>query len=317
MPKSNSLPLKDLALPLLATFCVIASCNARRENAKELERLATADTAALINETTPDRMPTADADTTLTPQVMSAQRRIPPQVNIPGPQEFLLVRDASIDLSVNDMSVAAAKVRLWIAKTGGYYSDWTRGQQGDQLSLNLTARIPAVAYDAFIDSAEQLGTLQREHAGASDLMDKLYADLEQRALHHKISGRYEQPGQKLQKGTDLLSAQDQYAARQESENDATVRIMQTRREAAMTSVQLQLVQPHAIVIIGPGFFSKLGANFRDGLHNLENLVLVLVGAWPWILLIVLIFLGIRPLLARDTAPRPRSGHEETHSTIEN
>lgn len=305
MKKTNSLPLKGLALPFL--FLLAFSCNRSTNDMEKKKDKTLAKTAPVSGSAAaPDAAP-AFADQTAkeaSADTVAAATALP---GIPGlltPQGLLLVKEASMDVSVRDIGSAARNIRQWLESEGGYYADWTQEQVGDQLSVDLTAKIPAEHFEAFKDSAEALGVLESERASATDMTDTFVTTMGQRALAQRIAGRYDHAGDKARRSRDELDAIDKSAEQETAGEAAAQDLARARRQIAMSTIHLKVSQPHPLPPPAEKpFGQRLSDNLGLGWAVVENFLLFLALLWPWPLLIGAVIFLVRALRPK-AVPKP-------------
>ncbi|TDX01949.1 DUF4349 domain-containing protein [Dinghuibacter silviterrae] len=218
MEKKYSLPLAGMALLALT----VASCNNRSTIDAAGEKNAAADTAA------------------------PAPAGVPPIPGVITPQGLMLLKEATLDLSVKDLGVTTRSLRDLLDADGGYYADWSQTQEGDRIQLSLTAKVPTDRFESFKDSLETLGELEDETASVSDMSDTYY------------------------------TAPGKAAAPQD--------LGQVRRHLAFSTVHLkayQMLPPIAPPTFGQHLWNKLG----EGWIAAETVILFLAPLWPWVLLV--------------------------------
>ena len=229
MKKINSLPLKGLALPFV--FLVAFSCNRNPNDSDKID---------------------------VAPAAMDTTAAIPPIPGVPTPQGLLLIKEASLQVSVTNLSNTAQRLEKWLEGTGGYYTSWTQAQEGDYLRLELTAKVPTENFEAFKDSVETLGILELETASTEDKTDAYAEALGRTAL-------------------------DKERERKEDAEADSQEVAKMRRQAAMSTVRLTATQPRPVLEtpFGQRLWTKLGI----GWSAVEKIILLLATAWPLALFI--------------------------------
>lgn len=91
-----------------------------------------------------------------------------------------LIRTGSVEIDVDDVPAATARVRAACAPLGAFVagSDATLMASGRR-HARLTVQVPSERFDALLHDAGTLGTVRTEHAETADV-SKTYADLETR-----------------------------------------------------------------------------------------------------------------------------------------
>lgn len=279
MKKINSLPLKGLALPFV--FLVAFSCNRNPNDSDKID---------------------------VAPAAMDTTAAIPPIPGVPTPQGLLLIKEASLQVSVTNLSNTAQRLEKWLEGTGGYYTNWSQAKEVDSLRLELTARIPTENFEAFKDSVETLGILELETAGAEDKTDA-YADaLGKNALAQTMAGAYDRAGEKAAGTPDALTALNKEGERKEDAEAASQEAAKMRRHAAMSTVYLTATQPIPVVVTP--FGQRLWDNLGIGWSAVEKIILLLATAWP-----LALFIGGGVFLLRVFRSRGTRGARGARTTL--
>lgn len=286
MKKIHSLPLKGLAVPFLLVLAFGCNNNASyKEEALSLNRQAGA------------------ADTLQTLDTTRADGALPQVPGMIDPRGLLLLKDASVEVTVGDMGLSARRLRVWLGATDGYYTLWTHRRAGDSLCLELTAKVPTGQFETFKDSVETLGMLVSETASATDETDDYAAAEAHQALSRHLSTRYD-----AVRGKNELLAIDRSAQLQTDAVDAAQMVAATNRHVAWATVEVRATAYKPLPAPeGAPFGRRLGKGFRDGWAAVEVVIVALAGIWPLLLLIAAsVYFGLTRARRITAAPKAES-----------
>lgn len=175
------LPTCFLASALLATV----GCDAANENASQYADYKTAEAPAPAPMTPPAEAASegrfggmmgvnagADKDQAAPPAPEGVSRKV--------------IYDASLDLAVEDVDAAAAKVDALLVSSGGYIAEETMaGSPGSNRSRFWKLRIPIDDFDGFVKSVMALGELVRFNRTSQDVTAEFY-DVEARIKNKRV-----------------------------------------------------------------------------------------------------------------------------------
>src|SRR5690349_24560041 len=206
----------------------------------------------------------------------------PPQGQAPAPVERKIIRNATLTLEVEQPSKAMQRVASIAESRGGFVvtsdSRQQTGANGERAYEVITVelRVPAAQFDAALaDIRAAAGTVTAQKITGKDVTEE-YIDLEarlrtQRALEDQLL--------QIMKGAHEVS--DAISVQKELTNVRTEieRVEGRRRflenQASLSTISVTL-QPPATIIGTNGFFSGVGAAFRDGVGMAVDITLFFI-----------------------------------------
>jgi hypothetical protein len=171
-----------------------------------------------------------------------------PSVNAAVPvsvdAERMLVRRAAMDVVVEDVAAAAARVQSVVVNLSGYVE---RGQLGER-SASFTLRVPEKALDATLDSLATLGSVASRTVSAQDVTEEAI-DLDAR-LQSLIATR-----DRLRKlhdnattVTEVIAVERELGRVQGEVDSLEGRLKHLRSSAALATIELSLRRK---IVLGP------------------------------------------------------------------
>lgn len=283
MKKINSLPLRGLAMSAIVVLAFACNNDGSRTGAALLERAAA-----------PDRK--TDADTA------TRDGGLPQVPGMIEPRGLLLLKEADVEVTVDDMGLSARRIRGWLGTVDGYYTLWTHRRAGDSLCLEMTAKVPREQFEPFKDSVETLGTLVAETATATDMTDDYAAAQARQTLEQRLAMRYD-----AVHGKSELQAIDRSSELQTNAMDAEQTVAATNRHVAWATVRVRATAYRPLPPPEPTPFGRrFAGNLRDGWGGIQAVLLALAEIWP---LLLLIGIGVYMAMARvrGAGGTPRGG----------
>ena len=158
--------------------------------------------------------------------------------------ERMLVRRGAMDVVVEDVPAAAARVQSQLVASGGYVE---RGQLGER-SASFTLRVPEKALDATLDSLATLGSVAGRTVSAQDVTEEAI-DLDAR-LQSLIATR-----DRLRKlhdnattVTEVIAVERELGRVQGEVDSLEGRLKHLRSSAALSTIELSLRRK---IVLGP------------------------------------------------------------------
>ena len=216
-----------------------------------------------------------------------------------------LIRNGLIELEVEEVDVAAARIEEIARARGGVVAGSEFRRHGDKRrSGALTLRVPAAAYDATLAALREVGEVVSEHNATEDVT-KAYSDLETRLA---IKRQTEERLRRLlatREGplADLLHVEREL---ERVVTEIEQMLGQKRfwdQRIAISTIQVTLREPGQFV--APGAFAPVKQAMSDSVRyfagSLAALIFFVVAALPWAIALLLLVMLLRSVLKRRRA----------------
>lgn len=156
----------------------------------------------------------------------------------------MLVRRAAMDVVVEDVAAAAARVQSVLVQSGGYAE---RGQLGER-SASFTLRVPEKALDATLDSLATLGSVASRTVSAQDVTEEAI-DLDAR-LQSLIAtrDRLRKLHDSATSVTEVIAVERELGRVQGEVDSLEGRLKHLRSSAALATVELSIRRK---IVLGP------------------------------------------------------------------
>lgn len=156
----------------------------------------------------------------------------------------LLVRRAAMDVVVDDVGRAAARVQAVLAGTGGYVE---RGERAEH-SASFTLRVPEAMLDATMDSLATLGSVASRRVSAEDVTEQAI-DLDAKLQSLLVTrDRLRKLHDSATSVADVIAVERELARVQGEVDSLEGRLKHLRSSAALASLDLSIRQK---IVLGP------------------------------------------------------------------
>ena len=183
-------------------------------------------------------------------------------------EERLLVRRASLQLTVEDLDGTRQRAAALAAAAGGYvqHSALSAGPAtlaGGQ-RLHLTLRVPSAALDAVLDSLARLGTVDARQVSAEDVTEQV-VDLDARLTSMRaVRDRLRQHLERAANVGEVVAVERELARVQGEIDAMEARLKHLRSSAALAEITIEarrrrVLGPLGLVLYGAGWV--LGKHF--------------------------------------------------------
>jgi hypothetical protein len=204
-----------------------------------------------------------------------------------------LIKEGEIEFETSDPEKIKKQIVASAASHQAYIASDQQAKSYDKMSYVMVIRIPAAKFDSFLKSiSKDVDHFDKKEVNVKDVTAE-YIDGESRLKTKKeIEDRYRQLLQKASNVNDILNIEKELG--------------NIRTEIESTEGQLKLLKDqiqYSTLNISfyssssaPDLFSqKLSSAFADGWGNITSFFLIIVSIWPFLLLAVIFWLGMRKL----------------------
>ena len=216
---------------------------------------------------------------------------------ITGPDRKV-VQNAEVSLKVQEVAVAADKIIDLNQTNGGYTVNSHIYRNGEEVSADLTLKIPQQKLTSFIASIAKFGEVTDKLVSSEDVTEEYY-DAEarlkvMRAKEERLLSLLE----KASSITDIISIENELGQTRSEIEVLTGRLKYLSNAVDYSTVHITLIQAVPGAIKTPqGTVGKAVQGLIRSLNHLinfgSNLVVTLFIVLPWLLLIIILVLVFR------------------------
>lgn len=214
------------------------------------------------------------------------------QSNAPIEQGQKLVRTAHLRLQVKDYEKSTRLFQEKIKTHQAYVTNGTEERQGDHLENQLFIRVDNRYFDALVaDLLQESIFLERKNIQVADVTEE-YIDHQARLqTRKKVAKRYLELLDRARTVKDILQVEQQLSNIQEEIEAAEARLKYLDHQVAYSTINLSYYEK-IVPAQAPenNFVRQVGASLLAGWGAIRQTVLLLLSAWP--LLLVLVPAGI-------------------------
>lgn len=201
-----------------------------------------------------------------------------------------IIRHGTMTIEVANFEKYNRWLRNTLKEFGAYISEEEQQDNDYRKETRLTIRVPANSFEDLVSKLPCDSTVLKDKKINSEDVSSEYIDIAARAEAKKQTlNRYLSFLRESKNMKEALEVQREINSIQEQIESAGGRMQYLAHKAAYSTLELTCYQLSggAIPEKDTGFFSKLIQALQNGLSNIGNLVVVLAGIWP-----VLVITGI-------------------------
>jgi len=216
----------------------------------------------------------------------------------PPPSEFSLekgskiIKNGRLQFEVSSLNKVKTQIDTLIGKYSSYYEEEQYQSHYNRISYHLIIRIPNSKFDSLIVELEQgIGKLVSKNVNAQDVTEE-YVDLKIR-LDNNLA--YLQQYQSiLKKATtikDVLEVQERIRRIEEEIESKKGRLKYLDANVKYSTIHLEISELiNQELSSQPNFLRRIDNAFTNGIHSFLDFLVFLVNLWPFLLLLLIIWL---------------------------
>lgn len=222
------------------------------------------------------------------------------------PEERMLIRTASLTIGTQQYDESMAVLRSLCASTGGWIASTSESASGNGLrTCYMTLRIPADQLDGFLTGTEELGRVTRRSETAEDVTESYYDTRSRLETQQALMARLQAMVTDAASLADLLALESQIADTQYQIDRLQSSLNTTERRVNYATVDITLREEDPSANITDSektLIERLMSAVRAGgaafLRLLENVVIFLAAALPFIAIVAVVWLTVALLRKR-------------------
>ena len=210
-----------------------------------------------------------------------------------------IIRDGRMSIQVKDVQKAKAFVDGVITKYGARTSGEQFENNDYQATYYFRIRVPATRLDSLVSDLETIdGDVTSKSVDARDVTEE-YIDLETRMENkRRYLEQYRQLLKSARTTEDVLKVSEQIRQIEEELESVEGRLRYLSDQVALSTLELTLIQTKDYIYKPDrslNFMERLKESLSGGWYGFVNFCLFVIRLWPFLLLIIAIWLIIRRL----------------------
>ncbi len=205
--------------------------------------------------------------------------------------ERKLIKNGSVEFETDDINSTRAVILKSIEKYRGYTSSDQENKYSGRISNTIVVRVPASDFDTFLnDATKGVTRFDSKNIDVSDVTEE-FVDHEARLKTKKeLENRYLEILKRAKTVTEMLEVEKQLGELRSEIESVEGRLKYLRSQVSLSTISITFYQN---VASETAFGNRFLDGFRNGWDNLLWFFVFLTNIWPFLLIGVLLFLGIR------------------------
>lgn len=205
-------------------------------------------------------------------------------------QNRIVIRNAELSIEVTDVTQSDEQVRTLVSQVGGYLLSSSTSGEGNELSINLSTKVPASQFDATLNAFQAMASKVRSRSVTGEDVTEEFVDITARL--HTLEITRDRVESLLSKATlidDMIKINTSLSEIQGQIEQIQGRMQYLSQSAAFSTIELR-IQPVPVVALNSVEGWQPVAVARGALHNviaagqgLLNLLIIIAIWTPFLL----------------------------------
>jgi len=214
--------------------------------------------------------------------------------------ETRIIKSGELRFQTDDLDKTFDQIQLAVKKYNAVIKNDEQYNDDQELSRRVSISIPNQSFDAFItDISKGVNYFDIKNISSEDVTEE-YIDVASRIKTKKVlEERYYELLKKATKISEMLEIEKKLSEIREEIEAKEGRLKYIENKVAMSSLNIQFYKPlaqgrKATVSYG----GRIGNAFVSGFNGISNFFIELLGIWPVIITLVVLFILIRKRIKR-------------------
>lgn len=214
--------------------------------------------------------------------------------------ETKIIKTGDLRFQTDDLDKTYNQVQQTVKKYQASIKNDSQSNEGYQLTRSITIRIPNQNFDAFItDISKGVAYFDQKEISSEDVTEE-YIDVASRIKTKKVlEERYYELLKKASKVSEMLEIEKKLSEIREEIEAKEGRLKYLESQVQMSTINIEFYKPvadnqQATVSYG----GKMGNALVSGFNSISNFFIQLLGIWPVIVTLVVLFILIRKRIKR-------------------
>lgn len=219
-----------------------------------------------------------------------------------------IIKNGTLSFEVTELEVTKTKIDSLLKDTNGYYENEQYHSYGNRIAYSLNIRVPNAKFGTLINKLENgVGKLKSKNISAKDVT-KEYVDLNIR-LENKLAylKQYQTILLKAKSIKEILEVQEKIRRIEEEIESKKGRIKYLDNKVNFSTLNLEISELITGSIASkPSFGRRIINSFNNGAQGFLSFIVELICYWPFMLLLVFIYLARKPIWNRIRSKRKQT-----------
>lgn len=210
-----------------------------------------------------------------------------------------LIKKGNVAFETDNLVATRKKIDNAVKKFKGYISSENEYNSTSRVSSDIEVRIPSVSFDAFLaDISSDISRFDSKNISVNDVTEQ-FLDIQARLkVKKELESRYTELLKKAKSVKEILEVESELTSVRSDIESMEGRLKYLQNQVSFSTLTIRFYKVEVTKSASKSFWRKLANAFLDGIDGVKIFFLGLVSIWPFLLLIVLVFIFIRRKLIK-------------------
>lgn len=205
--------------------------------------------------------------------------------------ERKLVKNGSVEFETDNIKSTRSIIVKSIEKYKGYISSDQENKYSGRISNTIVIRVPSSNFDAFLnDATKGVTRFDTKNIDVSDVTEEFVDHQARLKTKKELESRYLEILQRAKTVTEMLEVEKQLGELRSEIESVEGRLKYLQSQVSLSTLSITFYQ-------NIGNDNAFGSKFKDGFANgWDNLIwffVFLINIWPFVIVGIILFFGIR------------------------
>ena len=213
--------------------------------------------------------------------------------------ERKLIKTGDISFETDNLLETRNYIEQAVKKYNGYISADNEYKSSQNITSNLTVRIPSESFDSFLNEISlKVERFDNKNISVNDITEQ-FLDVQARLKVKKdLEQRYSEILKKANSVNEILEVERELTNVRSEIESMEGRLKYLENQVSFSTLTIRFYKKEVSRTYSKSFGRRIADAFSDGVDNIKWFFIGLVNIWPFILLLVLLIIFIKKRIKR-------------------
>lgn len=213
--------------------------------------------------------------------------------------ERKLIKTGDISFETDNLLETRNYIEQAVKKYNGYISADNEYKSSQNITSNLTVRIPSESFDTFLNEiSSKVARFDNKNISVNDVTEQ-FLDVQARLkVKKELEQRYSEILKKASSVKEILEVERELTNVRSDIESMEGRLKYLQNQVSFSTLTIRFYKKEVSKAYSKTFGRRIADAFANGIDNIKWFFIGLVNIWPFILLIVLLIMLIKKRIKR-------------------
>lgn len=210
-----------------------------------------------------------------------------------------LIKTGDISFETDDLTETRNHIEQAVKKYNGYISADNEYKSSQNITSNLTVRIPSENFDPFLNEiSSKVERFDNKNISVNEVTEQ-FLDVQARLkVKKELEERYSEILKKANSVKEILEVERELTNVRSEIESIEGRLKYLQNQVSFSTLTIRFYKEEVSKVYSKSFGRRVVDAFSNGVDNIKWFFIGLINIWPFILLIILLILFIKKRIKR-------------------